>query len=727
MSFKRNYRGKGRGKFDRKESGLTMTQETFVGGNPTKPAISQESSTIAFKAYRDLKFTGAIETKADPNTEAAKGSYPYRILNNNNKIVDANYPGYDNISGNSIVKMQNSLNTQFFNLVDSICMIKRLNYAYLAIDKETTSNAVNIAYNIEMTKSITEALSKGYSTMLTQLAFYTDYSNSDMPRGKAGSPLYISDTNNGFPEATGTAQDKAAASDTYGKLGALVFYQTALQNIVAPLAKYTELMSEEQELMNVSYRREAPILQQLFGQLHKKAFIAQLNAIGTAVLGEYFDTNWWTQMNTLRHIPSRKSCDMNNPMVTVCSSHIIPNVRLYSGGTNPTIYFDTTSTNASTGFRYAQATLMDPENYSIQNYENITLEQIVLLLTKMLDYHYVLTWSRRVNTGVLNNATQYVTTASAYYRQITNCLDILSWFAARFTSSMSEIRTFLDKLVDSGLVYWKKGIKFNIDRVTSVDVTYNQITADILKNSLAGSQTMHYDDQTKRWACTTEWNMYTGISEYDRKSGGAFFTFSLRNIDRNYTEAGTSVVHTIQYHDSEMLLPILFDSNPVTYSITQSEDHAKPWAEQESDHYASANVRACNRLGAKFCLGYQAYTAANFLASPILARLNPTFNYQLAAKCPNVNMANLVADNGSMTPEELARVMNMISKVLTQTCGYCAIYRNNINYEMADPDILAFIDLQIEDVSNEMIQYARNYSPFRVATPDGKRTMGFGK
>lgn len=671
-------------KFKQKE-GLSLEQRKFDAGTPTKEKVSSGSELVDYMAFRDLAFHGAIEPHADPNTEAARGSYPYAILNKTNRVIEAKYPGYKNLTGNSIVRLQNSVNSKFTNFFDSIVLKKRLNYLYLAYG----ASDKNLPVNVEMVKAFEQALSYGYSTMLTQLPFYTDYMETDMPRGSSGSPFY------------------GKTNDTYDRMGALLHYQVVMQNIVSPLAKYVELLSLEEELMDMSYRREAPLVQQIFGQLKKKAFIAQLNSVGTVVLGEYFDTNWWKQMNALRHIPSRKANDMNHPIITMVTTTRIPRLQMWASTTKSgTAYYDS---NTQLKLNIPTNTAVNPETFT--KYQeassgagvDFTLEQIVYNLNKLLDAHYLLTWARKANEGTLPSGA--IGSASAYYQSIVEYVNCLSRIASTFGSHMTEVRTFLDKLADTGMVYWKKGIKFDIGKVYPKSLTYNQIVADILKSTLAGASSLYFDSTTQRWVCNTEWDMYSGINKFDNFSGGSFLTFSLRSIN----------VTGIPETSSARILPILFSDTPLYTN----------WEETSvASGHTAAGVRTVTRTGIVLYLDSYAISATDLNQDKVLSRLNPLSDPQLAIKAPNFN-ANMF-DVTQLTAEDRANILSSLNKLLQQVAKYNRIAYSTVVMSSVDPDLLAFIDLQVEDVSNAMIQFCRNYSPFRVNTLDGARTMGFG-
>lgn len=666
----------------KKKEGLTLEQKDFKGGYPAKEKVSSGSELVDYMAFRDLSFKGAIEPYADPNTEAAKGSYPYAILNNTNRVIEAKYPGYKNLTGNSVVRLQNSVKSQFLNFFDSIVMKKRLNYLYLAYG----SSDKNLPTNVEMVKAFEQALSYGYSTMLTQLPFYTDAVNTDLPRGSSGHPLY------------------GGHNDTYDRMGALLHYQIVMQNIVSPLAKYVELLSLEEELMDMSYRREAPLVQQVFGQLKKKAFIAQLNAVGTVVLGEYFDTNWWKQMNALRHIPSRKANDMNHPIITMVTTTRIPRCKLFPTSDDTlTPYYDS---NTALSYTVPANTLVDPETFTTLSSTSFSLEQLVLNLNKLLDAHYLLTWARKKNTGTLPSGA--IGSASAYYQAVVQYTNAISTVAGIFGSNMTEIRTFLDKMSDTGMVYWKKGIKFDIGKIYPKSLTYNQIIADVLKATLAGADKVYFDSTTQRWICNTEWDMYSGINKFDNYSGGSFLTFSLRDISLTDTDG-----NAIGEQSSSRLLPVLFSAD----EVTQDE------ATVQTGH-TRQGVRSLNRLGTFLYLDSFSITNANLNTDIILSRLNPLSDARLSIKAPNFNSS--IFDVTVLSGADRAHLLAALHKSLLQIAKYDRVAYSTVVSSSCDPDLIAVIDLQVEDVSNAMIQFCRNYSPFRVNTLDGERSMGFG-
>lgn len=339
-----------------------------------------------------------------------------------------------------------------------------------------------------MVKAFEEAASKAYSTMTTQLPFFTQTVTSDMPHTDAYGNEIFSD----------------AQAANYHKLACLLHYQTVLQNAVAPLSKYIQTRSLEQTALNMTYRREAQLITQLFGQLKKAAFVAQLNAIGTSIIGEYFDANWYKQTNTIMFMASRKSNDMNSPLLTSTATTAIPEITMtLDGDTDP--YYDSATDLLVYGM------FVDPDTFQpIDATSNgIKFERAIYILLRFLDVSTILTWARALTTDPTKVGS--ITSASTYYEQcIVRAVNAINLTLTRFATFMTEIRTFIDKLEMSGMVYWKKGMNIDVGKISVFDPDYNKILADLVAAYVGGSSSVTYDQQTQRWQCWSLWNKYEG-------------------------------------------------------------------------------------------------------------------------------------------------------------------------------------------------------------------------
>jgi len=672
---KRNY-----SKNQKPSNQVIQGKEDWKRGTPTaSEKVETKSLIYNAKAFRDLQNVGSIEVKADPNSSVERGSYPYNIIAATNKVVDANYAGYANIEGNALTRLQNSNKSELYNFFDVLTINVRLNYLYLCYRTNETSKHNNVAVNKEMLKAFQEAISKAYSTMFTQLPYYTD--KIEAPQA---------------PIPTGLT---SAEADIYGKMMGILHYQTVLQNAVSPLSKYIETRSLEQEILNMSYRRESPTICALFGMLKKKAFIATLNAIGTSVIGEYFDSNWYKQMNLLVNTPSRKSPSVVDPLMTATHTTMIPKIKFSYRKPDGTFteYYDSDSLKVTGVF-------LNPDTFDYDGSDDdpyeLSFEEAVYRLNRLLDVSTILHWARALNSSY---ETINIKTPAAYFQQINKLVEVVNSLLTRFTTNMTDVRTFIDKLASSGMVYWEKGMVIQVDKVTCQNPPYNVILHNMIAQYCGGSALMKYNGRTQRWNAATLWNKYTGIAEFDKYSGGSFLTFGLRRISNTYiNDEGETV--TIADTDTAMCLPIMFAVALLPRSL---------------------KCVAVSRKGLAIDIGYQEATISD---NSVLSRLDP-LDVGFLVKLPYVDMDS-IATEYSLDSNQKYAITSTIQQLLLNIFGYYKILMIDDEeapvYEIAvDPDYVCFLDVEIEDVSNEMIQFCRNYSPFRVMTADGKRTIGF--
>jgi len=660
------------GKRDRKN----IAEEAYNDNHyqaPNKEQFSANSETLQSKSFRDLANINVIDVKADPNAEMSYGSFPYTIIGKTSPVLDAAYPGRENIAGNSITLIQNDTTTsKLMNTFDVGVICKKLNYNYLPI----RSNEKNVAYAGEMIKSIEQAVSFGWSTMLTQLPFTNSTYHTDMPIP----PQHITNTGQ-----TGLNRN---LDNPAGYYAAMIHYQCVQQALVQPISKYIELRSLEKELMRMSFRTEAPLVTQLFGLFKKSSFIAEINTIGTVVLNEYFDVSWYKQNNTLQCVPSRKTKGMIDPLLTIVATHAIPALTI-TDASGAQVY---TSANLATS---TAASLVNPENFNVVTGQAVTLEKLIENVTKLMNPAYILRFVRLMNHNSLPSGS--INTISAYGEAVKTYLSYISRFAAQFSTAMSNLRTFLDKLSQSNMIYWKKGVSFFVDKIQQLEPHYNALLNDVFAATYSGADKITFDNATKRWRAWAFWNKYVGIPEFDRLSGGSFLTFGLRDI-----QSVASDNTPVDFNSSSGLIPILFstDANDTSSLIV-------------------------TRLGASTGIEKGSITNANLLTDHYLTRLNVMNNSTISLKRPLIDITiSDTAKKAKFASAALLFIGNVFGYGSTKSRSGSV---DVIEDTMIDPDYVAFIDLEIEDVSNQMIVYARNYAPFRIDTPNADRTMGFRK
>lgn len=667
-------------KLDGTSQGAFKGNVSFAHVKPSEDS-RDASDYINTKSFRQMQQVGTIDVKADPYSQILRSDVPYALVEATNVVTDSNYTGVKNIDGNTIVQMMNSSNnTTLLNTFDSLVITKRIKYLYTA--QSTTD--YNLAINYEYTKAIAEAMSKGYSTMLTQLPFYTMGIKTSIPAL----------TTDGVPGVPTTP-----TNSDYAKFSALIHYQSVLQNLVRPAAKYIQTMSLQGETMRMSYRRESATMTTLFGLLSKASFKATLNAIGSSILNEYFDSVWYREMNTLLNIPSRKSQGMVDPLMTMVGTHAIPTCAFYSPDTTQDSGFSAEPFYDSNVSLVASGKFPLVDTFSIPNAaQSIGLEELVYRICYMMDVNTMITWARQANNDKLPtpaSGSTSITQASAYFEGINVMIEAVQAIATRFTTNMSNVRTMLDRLTQAGFVYWEKGAWINVDNITQTKPTYNKILADVVKCSYSGDSTMRWNTSTRRWGFRSPFNKYEGFPVYDEMSGGAFLTTSLRSLPT--PSKG-------DWLDTRFLLPILFAAG--------------------GDNKAKVICKITDRYGNSY--NVDAMQQSVISTDPMLARLDPLVD-GYGVRLPYIVITGMSAGapRSAIASSALATLIALF--------GYGRIYNGssastaNILSTGCDPDILCYLDVELEDVSNATISYARNYSPFRVTTPVGEKTLGFSR
>lgn len=183
------------------------------------------------------------------------------------------------------------------------------------------------------------------------------------------------------------------------------------------------------------------------------------------------------------------------------------------------------------------------------------------------------------------------------------------------------------------------------------------------------------------------WDEFTGINTFDKFNGGAFLTFSVRDI---------TVPQGVEMHDSIMLIPKLFDVVEDSVIMEARTGLAVPFG------YIEMDVNTVNN---------------NF----VLSRLLPLANSGGPIRMPHVDVAdNVNAPGVASAAYETLQTVFGLGQITYQQGGQA-----RQNYAL-DRDMVSLIDIQMQDVSNAMISFVRAYAPFKVWVANGNRTIGFG-
>lgn len=635
---------RGKGNFKQKYTpGEYVTKDRKDSGVPEQPRMDGNSTFLSKIAFKDLGYARPITVQANPTAEATKSAVPYAIINSTNAVWEADYPGANNTAGNTIPLLANSNKSKLLNNFDIAKVDLVVKYLYSAI-RETD---INQALNVQLGKSMSEALSKAYSETYIQMPLFNDLITSSMKN-----------------------------CDPLNRTQALIWYQTMLQNISSVPAKYNLLLSMEQHLKDMSYNRDVSPLDDIFGLLRKNAFRAQITAFSNIITGEYFDLTWFQQVNTLTMVPSRKSDDMRNPLLIIDASHDIPSLKITTDEPNEA----------------DRIVVLDSNNYKVKkpvwmqnpadpnDPKTISFQEAIATVIKLLSPYNVLSWAREVTNGLTD------TNPTAYFNNIKFLMEDIRSVMNKFPSDVADIRTVLDIANRAGLNRWKRGVAFEVTRDMNYQPVFNKLCNDVFINYLASPNSIMYDDTTMRWKFYTLWDEFLGIPKYDRVSGGSFLSFSTRQFESSVTPST----------DTKFLVPKLFDIPSTGYS----------------------SISALNRQGIKANIGFTIYSKTQINNSAIYNRLNPLSSPDYDQRIPFADLSSgyaQIPDVGSA----LTMFMNKLFGL-----GNIKISSTKTN-EHLNAEIICATDIQLDDVSNQLIAFAQAYAPFKVYNPVKERTVGF--
>lgn len=658
------YKKKFNNKFDNKPRAQRWDNKpSYDDSFPTKPeSEGGVDVAISTKALSGLP-NSSYSVKADPYSASLPTSSPYNILAPFLKTVGGNYRGDDNIDGGNIQQYANSSTSKYLHCYDSFRMKIDLNYRYLPV--APTTSRIGTALVNEMRKSIAEAVSVLQSTTFTSLAINNFAVETDMPMGTSAETTNISNTADAINAYTSSSDVLYALS---------IYYQTFLQEALSVMNWHNSFRLKQGTAIRDAWGREVPTLNGFFGLMNKKSFLSLLNSINLSFEGEYVDKDFMAQVNYLTLMPSRRSNSMFDPVLELQAKMAHPTkFKVYVIGSsgkivdldNKPLYDD-----ALLGSNYIPASQTTPTFISFWT----AADQI----KDFLSLESVKRWAR----GVYSVEGTMAGTDNARYNYIKDMFDIITNAFVYFKPKFSDYRECLDIMTRTGAISWAKGFRPSITESTDAQLFQNLIVDDIYKMVMSGNNALSYNDKTKRWMTYSQWNMYTGTPEYDSKQGGAFITFSAKDY------AGATTQEQIEY------LPIMF--NPT------------PSAENTYVVGISRSGDPCNVT----------YEVTNINTDKVLSRLVPLDSQSdLNIRVPYLTW--------TLNDKLTAIDRSLLYKTLTQIFGICKIAESSSTSDTAlDPDLISVYQIEISDITNSAITYARANAPFRGTTSD-QGLLGF--
>lgn len=661
MYNKRNNRRKG---YSRKPRNQDYMDNIQYGANGHQTGEGNVDNLIATKSLSKLP-KSSYSVQADPYDAALPVSAPYPMLAKFNKAVGGSYAGDDNIDGGNVQQYANSTRSKFLAFFDFMKMKISLNYRYMPsrlAQLPTTEGPdgpyVGSGLVDQARQSIAEATSVLQATTFTQMAIYNYAVETDIPMGTARR------TAKKYKGKDGVEHTVYLYTDLSDVIYATTrYYQTFLQDVINTLNWHNSFRLKMGTCIRSSWNRETPSLNSLFSLFKKKSWTALVDSVMLALPGEYVDVEWAKQANALALMPSRRSNSITDPVLEL-------QTRLIHPGVFKMWILDSTGEITGNGPFYDDAidmvkTILTGGTPATQQ---ISVWDALDDINNHLSAEYAMAWARSSDENKLT-----VETDNAYFNYVKYRLDVLSLCMTTFKTKFNDVREVLDVVSRTGLVTWSKGFRPSITRDTDAALFDNKIVDDVYQMVFSGANNVHIDTHTKRWRTYTLWNMYSGIPEYDSKSGGAFLTFSGKNID-----TADDVDYVFKY------VPQMFMADETILTSSDTGVVVNTVARDGATAYIKAKV------------------------------VNGATNVSLARLFPLDSMSNYTIKIPVLYGELDNEHRSTMIKTLTQVFGMGQINGEDTVY--IEPDLLAIYDIEINDITNDCIAYARSNAPFKGAT-----------
>mgnify|MGYP001082643035 CR=1 FL=1 len=630
------------------DPGMYQTTER-AKGRPSKDNTPHTTSgALSQKAMKDLRF-GTISMSTDPYTSATGSDDPYPLVAANNRIFDAGYKGVENVIGNTMAVIGDPNNKQLLEVYDAGYTEIVMNYLYTNRPGDASQ-----AVNYQLGKAITESVALLDAELVRNLPFLdndwvTDYTHLD--------------------------------SNNYTAV--MIWYQAVIQNLIQSVQRYNTTIALEKKMLQMGFLREAPYIKELYSQLKKTTFREKVNNVGTNLTGEYIDVDWMKQVNGITAVPSRRADDKFNPLLTINATHYLPTVKEYlsSDTGHSSAIFDSTKITVKVSTDYFGSNI---------EYDARTLSRAI---QEMMSPTTILSWARQCASGTSSmNTRQYIGDLDRLY-------DGMSKICVLASSYMGELRTILYRLALStktiaaatGIVKWKTGLGFAAGFAEDAPIVYNKLAADIFRGILCGPADITWNQEISAYTFFTLWNLYYGIPEFDKMSGGAFLGFSIRNTPpRAVGDNGT---------EARYLYPVFFT------------------------HEGKATF--VNRKGVAVMFTREKLNASQITSNNKFARLQ-LGPYALA----NLNVPYYSWGNQQLSPLSVS----FMTLVLLKVFGMSHQHRDDTlwvgtnvvdDFDM-EQDIIGVVDMQQVSPANAMVTYIRSNAPLMVQyIPSETGSIGF--
>lgn len=420
-------------------------------------------------------------------------------------------------------------------------------------------------------------------------------------------------------------------------LDAVYYYQAFIQQGLNVALTYRKIMSLEKELKDMTFYKGSPIVGHIFGLLKKSSFRAAIDQVAKGLASNYADEAWTDQISTLYLTPSRKSASMLDPLINLRVKYERnDNIKVTSGA-----------------YEFSTASMVNYFTKSEEFINKLTCQEI-------------LTMAR---------TSASVSTINTWFNSLVDSLGDMVEIINQFNNNFADMNTAFERMYQTGYTSWAKGVFIDIKDIDSnFKPEYNLMIEDLVRSIFSGGSSISYDTNIMNWVLYELNDKYLGIPRYAQVQGGAFLTFSAKNIN------GTGAPDNIMY-------PVLYKF--VSASFTRRDGAKAPITR------AQIAVKT----------------------SPELSRILSVSSIDdITINLPEVDVRDITAMKGK----------SWMIYALMSTIGCYRVRTGSSSYDMGvDPDKLFLVDVVQEDVTNQMLNHIRLTSPFKVIKPTKNVEMGF--
>lgn len=601
--------------------------------------------SLEIKAMKNLAVR-SITVQADPYQASLPASFNYPLQAKYNAKISPSYTGEANLDGGNVQQYVNGLTSKLLKAIDYFYFKPAFNYGYAPMSKATLLDENGVMPSNYVGKELidqrrdvwAEVTSVLGATTYTALAI-NDYAVlTDMPMGSAPT-----ESIGGVPYYTNVA-DVLYATTT--------FYQLVLQAAHTMIKQFNSLRYKQGNMLRSDFNRAVSGLNSYFTQINKSAMDGIANSLAKAFPGEYFDIDFSKLVNHFIAVPSRAANDLFHPYLEMGAQFSAPSqfvIALISRNEN-----GTPSIISSINL-FDHLTLTD--DWFGGGERPLDIFQLQSEFSDFVSAEKTAKWARaEISQMSAIDRSNYVKYA----------LSGVSAMLNSFKPKVADIREALDVLTRANLVRWVKGYQPVIERDFDRPNFDYLLVNDCIKNAFSGATNFTFDNETKRWKTWTLWNMYYGIPEYDKMSGGAFLTASFKEI-----QAAADDDSTLNF------VPTIFDTkDTLSYTL---------------------RGYMINRDGEEFTVMRTEGDISEFNVFKRLAVLRSMESLNM--RVPTV--ADVDNDtNMSMIYFTLLRIFGM---------GLVTGTEAESTMEMGlDPDIISEYLIEVSDITNEALTYARN-------------------